>query len=85
MRRKVSLDRAARLRQLADARFWDPAAGCYADAFVDGALTPNGSRHANAFAVPVRHRQARARRPRLANCARESRRARRRDAVHALL
>ena len=42
---------AARLRRLADERFWDPDQGCYADAWADGALTPNGSRHANAFAT----------------------------------
>ena len=43
--------RAGRLRRIAGDRFWDPAQGCYADALVAGALTPNGSRHANAFAT----------------------------------
>ena len=42
---------AARLSQLAGDLFWDPKQGCYADAFADGVLTPNGSRHANAFAT----------------------------------
>ena len=42
---------AGQLRRIADERFWDPAQGGYADAFVEGARTPNGSRHANAFAT----------------------------------
>ena len=42
---------AAQLRSRVDERFWDPGRNCYSDAFLDGALTPDGSRHANAFAV----------------------------------
>ena len=42
---------AAQLRARSSERFWDAGRNYYADALVDGALTPDGSRHANAFAV----------------------------------